>query len=801
MSPKSSPTLRAARAVPADVAHAAKAIVEVKALLYGGRTPAAIERATQALAMPGLTGAQRAELLFLRVEGWGQRLEVERGREDDDALAALALGDGSAAVQAFALMRRSVLQTRQGRLAEAVASAQAALQAAQRSGTDAEAIERQVRARVRCSAALLNQHRDLSRALHEAETAETAGATLGQPWVISMAVTAQISALLAQGRTADSDAQARRVLKLARASGDLWAQGSALNGLTFNEPDLAAQLSLYRQARAAFEVAGILSGIVLIDGNLAEVCRELGLYRRGLRMMKAYLATQERLGILPTLVSAHWNLADGLAHLGQWDELRRVLPAAAELTRQLDSPYFYGMVSKVEGLVAEGEGHHAEAVRCHMRAVRQVGRGNDAALTDYLTAAGRALLAADEPTRALTATRRAARLHRQMDMAHQDGMDPPALWWWHSRALAANGRQAEATAALQQAWQLLLGRVQGLGDEGLRRSVLNKRADNRALVLGWLAHARAAGLPHEKRDAHLAGKANLREPFERLVDTGLRLNELRRADELAEFLVDEATELSGAERVLLVYDGNAGLHVAGSLLPHGEDAAALLLAITPWLLQARQTRAVSLRHGPEGAEPIDQRSCLVAPLRVQGEVIGHLYADIDGAFGRFHDTDVQLLGMLAAQAAVALSNARWAEGLEAQVAERTAEARAAQAAAEQRAAELAVINSIQQGIAGKLDFQGIVDLVGQRLREVMKSDDMGITWVKHEARTLRHLYIVEHGQRLHLPDIIASDTPRGHASWVKFIAEREPVVCNTAAEMANAVVPGTDMAQSRVTVP
>ena len=48
-----------------------------------------------------------------------------------------------------------------------------------------------------------------------------------------------------------------------------------------------------------------------------------------------------------------------------------------------------------------------------------------------------------------------------------------------------------------------------------------------------------------------------------------------------------------------------------------------------------------------------------------------LYADIEGAFGRFHDADRDLLAMLAGQAAVALANLRFAGGLEAQVAERT----------------------------------------------------------------------------------------------------------------------------------
>src|SRR5439155_26204997 len=104
------------------------------------------------------------------------------------------------------------------------------------------------------------------------------------------------------------------------------------------------------------------------------------------------------------------------------------------------------------------------------------------------------------------------------------------------------------------------------------------------------------------------------EPFERLVDTGLRLNELRSAAELHEFLIDEATELSGAERVLLVLEAPQGLQLAGSLVPRGEDALELLRDVTPALTEVRRTRAVSLTYGPEGVGELDQRSRVVAPL-------------------------------------------------------------------------------------------------------------------------------------------------------------------------------------------
>ena len=110
---------------------------------------------------------------------------------------------------------------------------------------------------------------------------------------------------------------------------------------------------------------------------------------------------------------------------------------------------------------------------------------------------------------------------------------------------------------------------------------------------------------------------------------------------------------------------------------------------------------------PDGADELDQRSILVAPLIAQQRLLGYFYVDIDGAFGRFHDTDRDLLGMLAAQAAVALDNAQWSQGLEQKVAQRTEELQTSNALLEQRAAELAIINAVQQALAGELSMQGV----------------------------------------------------------------------------------------------
>ena len=75
----------------------------------------------------------------------------------------------------------------------------------------------------------------------------------------------------------------------------------------------------------------------------------------------------------------------------------------------------------------------------------------------------------------------------------------------------------------------------------------------------------------------------------------------------------------------------------------------------------------------------------------------------------FGESEVRLLTTIASSMGVALQSARLFDETQRLLKE-----------TEQRNAELAVINSIQQGMAGSLDFQGIVDLVGDKLRQVFR---------------------------------------------------------------------------------
>ena len=181
---------------------------------------------------------------------------------------------------------------------------------------------------------------------------------------------------------------------------------------------------------------------------------------------------------------------------------------------------------------------------------------------------------------------------------------------------------------------------------------------------------------------------------------------------------------------------------------------------------------MSLRHGPEGAQAANQRSCLIAPLIAQNDVLGFLYADIDGTCGRFHEHDCDLLATLASQAATALANMRLRDQLERQVSNVTSEF-------ERQANELAIINGIQQGIAAELDFQAIVELVGEKLRRVFGSENLSIIWWDEQSATAHALYAVQHGERVQ----VGPRKPNLDGPFMQALFANRPVLANSRAEM------------------
>jgi signal transduction histidine kinase/putative methionine-R-sulfoxide reductase with GAF domain/FixJ family two-component response regulator len=752
-------------------------------LAWAGLHTQAVEHASAELAAPELPLDARLGLLDQRAESL-----VALGRFSD---AAHDVADmlGLARVptlRAQALNRHAHVQMRLGDLRAALAAAQEAVKLAEPAGDPsllAHSLLRLGEAQLRS----IQYAESLASGQRAARLFESSRDAIGQgraQWLISFAYS----------RSAHDDlsrAAAQRALDLARQSGDTLGLGNALNVASFSCRDIADRIVMHQQAAQAYERANDAFGRSIVVGNLSIAYAELGLYRRACRLSEQVMGWCDAMGArmhkaLQFGGTIGWTIA-----LGDLEAVRRRWSEYSALVDSLDEPSTRTARTLHASELALARGDAAAAVRdlaALLAEARAVQAGHELTM---LVPLAKALLAAGEPVAALRVSTEAAELHRKQGFARPVFGSSQELWWWHSRALAANGRASAAWGALQRAYAFLLDTVRNVRDEGLRRSFLNKVEVNRSIVRAWLRESARRRIPRKQRLAHLAMASNLRQPFERLVDTGLRLNELRSGDQLHEFLIDEITELLGAERVLLVLQTDGQCRLAGQLLPRGEDAAALLSAITPWLDDAGRTRKLSLIHGPEGAARDAQRSCLMAPLIAQRQLLGFLYADIEGAFGRFEATDRDLLALLAAQAAVALDNVGWAQGLERKVEQRTAEL-------ERRANELEIINGIQQGIVAELGFQAIVDLVGDKLRAAFNSGDIVITW--RDGEVVRFLYAYEQGQRIDV-------APQSHdptRPLIQALLKRQPVVTNTseqAAALDIRTIDGTAQARSSVFVP
>ncbi len=100
-------------------------------------------------------------------------------------------------------------------------------------------------------------------------------------------------------------------------------------------------------------------------------------------------------------------------------------------------------------------------------------------------------------------------------------------------------------------------------------------------------------------------------------------------------------------------------------------------------------------------------SSVSVPILGGDRVLGRILLEDHRRENAYGESEVRLLSTVAASMGVALENARLFDETQRLFKE-----------SEQRAAELAIINSVQEGLAAQLDFQAIVDLVGDKIREI-----------------------------------------------------------------------------------
>jgi GAF domain-containing protein/CheY-like chemotaxis protein len=164
-------------------------------------------------------------------------------------------------------------------------------------------------------------------------------------------------------------------------------------------------------------------------------------------------------------------------------------------------------------------------------------------------------------------------------------------------------------------------------------------------------------------------------------------------------------------------------------------------------------------------------SALFVPLMRGSEVTGVISLQNIDREDAFSDSDVRLLGTLAASLSVALENARLFD-----------ETRRLLAETDERAAELAIITSVQEGLAENLDMQSMYDLVGDKIQEIFDAQVVDIGMYDREADILRFPYTIERGVRMPDDPIQLRSGPLRDSSSVgvrlHVMATRRPFLAN-----------------------
>lgn len=249
-----------------------------------------------------------------------------------------------------------------------------------------------------------------------------------------------------------------------------------------------------------------------------------------------------------------------------------------------------------------------------------------------------------------------------------------------------------------------------------------------------------------------------------LLDAGIALASELSLDSLLQKLVETAAELTGARYAALGVIDAAGrelerfittgldpeTYAAIGELPRGRGILGALIA------EARPLRLDTLQDDPRSVgfpeHHPNMSTFLGVPILLRGRAYGNLYlTEKEG--GSFTDEDEEVVSLLAAQAAVAIENARLYE------------------AATRWSAQLESLVEVGNALAREVDPPSVLSLVASRLRELIQARLVGIVLPTPEG-DLRVESAEGQGAAEFVGTILGQETSKAGRVLERRIAER-----------------------------
>jgi PAS domain S-box-containing protein len=223
----------------------------------------------------------------------------------------------------------------------------------------------------------------------------------------------------------------------------------------------------------------------------------------------------------------------------------------------------------------------------------------------------------------------------------------------------------------------------------------------------------------------------------------------------AELDIEAIYEVVG-EKIREIFDANTILvitfdHENGTMHRHYAYEKGRRYQIDPtpiapaWAYFVERAETTLINNGLEFLRQVDPqfvppageipKSFIAVPLMTKGKLTGAISIQNVDRENAFDETDVRLLETVVNAMSVAIENARLFDETQRLLKE-----------TEERNAELAVINSVQEGLASKLELEGIYTLVGDKISEITGAGVVLIASWDWDSRIMRAEYFQDQGK-------------------------------------------------------
>lgn len=242
-------------------------------------------------------------------------------------------------------------------------------------------------------------------------------------------------------------------------------------------------------------------------------------------------------------------------------------------------------------------------------------------------------------------------------------------------------------------------------------------------------------------------------------------------DKVKEIFQSEVTEILLLDRehnqIVVPYSFFRGYQTVDPFPLGGGLTSEVISTGKPLLLNSFEEQATHGAILDEGIGEADKtETYLGVPILFNEQILGVVSIQ-NYQKSAYDENDVRLLSTLSANMGIALQNATL-----------FVETRKLLEESKQQAIELGIINSVGEGLAKQLDFQSIIDLVGEKIREVFNAQVVSISTYEEGNDLIFHRYVVEKNERYYFKDPIPVDPDRK-----EIISTRQPLIFGTRQEI------------------